>query len=164
MRVVSNTSPICYLILIGEIGLLHELYGQVEIPEFVASEFAKSETPESVRAWIANPPEWLCRHHDPPRPALFPSGIHLGEWLAVSLSEELKASLLIMDDLSGRDFAEERGINTVGTIGVLLAAGDRGLTDARGAVQKLFATTFFISEELQAMLERRLGCTFIRSP
>jgi len=35
MIVVSDTSPICYLLLIGEIELLPQLYGQVIIPRIV---------------------------------------------------------------------------------------------------------------------------------
>lgn len=32
MIIVSDTSPVCYLLLIGEIELLPQLYGQVLIP------------------------------------------------------------------------------------------------------------------------------------
>jgi predicted nucleic acid-binding protein len=35
MIVVSDTSPICYLILVGQIDLLPRLYGQVVIPQAV---------------------------------------------------------------------------------------------------------------------------------
>ena len=38
MIVVSDTSPICYLLLIGEIELLPQLYSQVIIPRIVGQE------------------------------------------------------------------------------------------------------------------------------
>jgi hypothetical protein len=37
---VSDTSPICYLILIGEIDLLPKLFSQVLMPQAVIAEFA----------------------------------------------------------------------------------------------------------------------------
>jgi predicted nucleic acid-binding protein len=39
MIVFSDTSPICYLLLIGEINLLHQLYSQVLIPTTVSRNF-----------------------------------------------------------------------------------------------------------------------------
>ena len=35
MKVVSDTSPICYLLLIGEIDILPALYERIHIPEAV---------------------------------------------------------------------------------------------------------------------------------
>jgi hypothetical protein len=56
MIVVSDTSPICYLLLIDQIMILQELYELVVIPEAVADELKASESPSIVRNWIANPP------------------------------------------------------------------------------------------------------------
>jgi predicted nucleic acid-binding protein len=48
MIVVSDTSPICYLILIGEIELLPMLYKKVLIPSVVRQELADSRSPKIV--------------------------------------------------------------------------------------------------------------------
>lgn len=45
MIVVSDTSPICYLLLIGEIDLLPQLYGQMLIPQVVQQELADERSP-----------------------------------------------------------------------------------------------------------------------
>ncbi|MCA2623292.1 MAG: hypothetical protein IM507_03890 [Microcystis sp. M20BS1] len=55
MIVVSDTSPICYLLLIDQIMILQKLYELVVIPEAVADELKASESPSIVRNWIANP-------------------------------------------------------------------------------------------------------------
>ncbi|MFM6322231.1 MAG: hypothetical protein ACKPH1_17915 [Microcystis panniformis] len=55
MIVVSDTSPICYLLLIDQIMILQELYKLVVIPEAVADELKASESTSIVRNWIANP-------------------------------------------------------------------------------------------------------------
>lgn len=59
MIVVSDTSPICYLLLIGEIDILGQLYNQVLIPEIVQQELADTRSPDIVQTWIQIPPKWL---------------------------------------------------------------------------------------------------------
>lgn len=59
MIVVCDTSPICYLLLIGEIQLLPQLYGKVLIPQVIQNELADERSPNVVKAWISQPPEWL---------------------------------------------------------------------------------------------------------
>jgi predicted nucleic acid-binding protein len=46
--VVADTSPINYLILIGEIEILHSLYESVVIPQEVISELHEGGAPVSV--------------------------------------------------------------------------------------------------------------------
>ena len=48
VTVVSDTSPISYLILIGEEDLLPALYGHVLIPEAVRQELSHTEGPEPL--------------------------------------------------------------------------------------------------------------------
>jgi predicted nucleic acid-binding protein len=59
MIIVSNTSPLNYLILIGHINLLPELFQQIIIPQAVYNELFDREAPSLVRNWIATPPDWL---------------------------------------------------------------------------------------------------------
>ena len=59
MLVISDTSPICYLVLIGEIDLLHQIYTQVLIPQVVQEELLNEKSPIEVQNWINNPPHWL---------------------------------------------------------------------------------------------------------
>lgn len=50
MIVVSDTTPLNYLVLIDQSHLLHELYGRVLIPGAVRDEMQRTDTPEKVRA------------------------------------------------------------------------------------------------------------------
>jgi predicted nucleic acid-binding protein len=56
MLVVSNNSPIRYLILLDCIHLLPALFSRVTIPAEVQAELQRPHAPAVVRAWIANPP------------------------------------------------------------------------------------------------------------
>jgi|SRR5579884_705013 len=58
MIVVSDTSPINYLVWIGAIGLLPRLYDSVILPQAVYEELTRPEAPAPVRAWATQLPEW----------------------------------------------------------------------------------------------------------
>ncbi len=57
MIIVSNTSPINYLILIGHINLLPKMFKQIIIPQEVYHELSDAAAPLSVQTWIATPPD-----------------------------------------------------------------------------------------------------------
>jgi predicted nucleic acid-binding protein len=66
MTVVSNTTPLNYLILIGRADLLNELYLNVVIPEGVFNELTAPSTPKLVRDWMSDKPSWLNVQQAPP--------------------------------------------------------------------------------------------------
>ena len=57
--VISDASPLHYLILIRHAEVLPSLYAEVLIPDTVYGELQKQATPESVHNWIVHPPSWL---------------------------------------------------------------------------------------------------------
>jgi len=50
MIIISNTSPINYLILIGQINLLPQLFQQIIIPQAVYTELSDRLAPPPVQA------------------------------------------------------------------------------------------------------------------
>ncbi len=56
--VVSDTSPLNYLIQIGWEHLLPTLYSRVLIPLAVLRELENTGTPEIVRTWLRQLPDW----------------------------------------------------------------------------------------------------------
>lgn len=95
--VVSNTSPISYLVLIGEIDLLPKLFETVTIPIAVRDELLHPDAPELVKAWIAVPPAWLNLHETPQISDEQLDRLHAGEKAAIVLAEQHAAKLLISD-------------------------------------------------------------------
>src|SRR5439155_20730187 len=130
MIVVSDTTPINYLILIQEAELLPALYGRIVIPQAVRSELLAEPTPDSVSTWMSNKPDWL-RVQQVDSEVLSETAGYLdsGEREAITLAPILQAKLLIMDDRAGRREALRLDLPVTGTFGVLLAAADRGLVD-----------------------------------
>jgi predicted nucleic acid-binding protein len=75
-------------------------------------------------------------------------GIEEGERQAIILAEELGADLVLLDDLRARQIAQARGLNIVGTLGLLADAARRGLIGFPEAVNDLKGTNFRMSEDL----------------
>lgn len=124
--VVSGTSPIRYLVQIGEAGLLERIYGEVIIPSAVHGELTAHGALPAVRSWATQLPAWI-KTRDALQLVVSPvPGLHRGELAAISLAHELGAALLV-DDRPGRTAAQNLGVTVTGTIGVLVEAGRRGL-------------------------------------
>ena len=68
MQIVTNTSPLRYLILTGSSDLLPTLYEHILIPRVVVDELQRPSTPALVKAWIQQPPPW-CVIRAPTRPS-----------------------------------------------------------------------------------------------
>jgi predicted nucleic acid-binding protein len=146
--VISDASPIRYLLMIGEIGALPKLYGRVFIPSSVAHELNRSRTPDLVREWILAPPSWLEIVSPPPPPVPLAADLDEGERDAISLALDLKADLVLMDDREGVEEAIRLGLKVTGTLGVLDRAAALGLLDLRFAVERLRDTNFRASTAL----------------
>jgi predicted nucleic acid-binding protein len=59
MIIVSDTSPLNYLILIGYQDVLPTLFGQIIIPQAVFDELSHAKTPAPVQKWLGTKPVWL---------------------------------------------------------------------------------------------------------
>ena len=157
MKVVSDTSPIHYLVLIGEDPLLRALFGAVHVPGEVIRELAHSRSPGSVREWAANLPPWIevaDQASSLADPKLGP-----GESAAIAMGLERSVNLLLIDERYGTRVARDLGLTTVGTIGILVAPAGKGLVSLRTSFDALRATTFRgpdgLMDELLRMEEGR---------
>jgi len=151
--VVSDTSPLNYLVLIQHVDVLPSLFGRVLAPPSVVAELLHPGTPPAIRAWAEAPPTWL----EVRAPAMVDPRIGLGpgEAEAISLARELQADILLIDERKGVAAARQYGLFVTGTLGVLEIAAERGLIALPVAIAALRQTTFRVSDELlTAMLQR----------
>lgn len=155
MIVISDTSPLCYLLLIDLIDLLPALYDRVIIPEIIRDELAASKSPPIVQAWIAQPPIWLEIRAVTSSNSFSADEIDPGERDAIALAEELQADLILLDDQAARTIAAKRGLAIVGVLGILVKAGQQGKIDFPTAIARLQQTTFRASASLiQTLLDQ----------
>ena len=149
MRVVSDTGPLHYLVLIGQVDLLPRLLGGVSIPAVVRDELDRSATPLSVRAWMSAPPSWLSVVPGPfPEADAALAALDDGERAAIALAVRLRADLVLMDDRAGVAAARAQGFTVTGTLGLLDRAARRGLVNLGAAFAALKSTTFHTDQAL----------------
>ena len=148
MIIISDTSPICYLVLIDCIEVLPILYKNVIIPQAVYQELQAEKTPKAVKEWIENYPNWLIIRNITNASDSELDKLDQGEREAIILAEEIKANLLIVDDRAARNLANKRGLKIIGLLGILIDAARNNLIDLPTKINQLQETTFFISPKL----------------
>lgn len=149
MVVVADSSPLRYLIVLGEQDLLPELLGEIWIPSAVLEELSASATPVGVRAFLHSPPGWL-QVRDPEKGFLegIPIQLDRGERAALALARELGADLVLLDDAAARAQARSLGFRITGTVGLLRLAAERGIINVPDTVEQLRQCGFYLSESL----------------
>ena len=154
MIVVSDTSPLNYLVLLSAVDVLPKLFREGYVPPQVMEELRQPKTPEPVKRWAYSPPGWL-NVLAPTTAFVIAVRLDPGESQAIALAKQLRATTILIDDKKGRRVAKQEGLNAVGTITVLELAALKNLLELEPALDSLRRTTFRISAtHIQAALER----------
>lgn len=133
--VVSDSSPINFLVRLGAENVLPQLFARVFVPVEVEEELTHASAPEVVRSFAASPPAWLEVRSPRSIPEI--PRLHRGEIAAIALAIELGSTLILMDDRAARDEAARRGLRPVGLLGVLDRAARAGLIPLRETLEAL---------------------------
>lgn len=155
---ISNTSPLLYLHRIGALSWLRELFQSVWVPGAVVREL-EAGLHNGHDVPVVSHHAWLTVAE----PRLMPS-----EWLALELGEgELGAMALalenpgrtvLLDDALARRTASAAGLTVRGTLGLLLDARSRGLTERiEPWVDRLADAGMWISAEVRLRILRLAG-------
>lgn len=158
-EVVSNTSPLLYLHQVGQLDLLHRLYGQVVVPAAVRDEL-RVGAERGVSTPEVDQLRWL-EVRTPAAITLLPMVIDLGagEAEALALALASPGSLLILDDALGRRIAHHLELAYTGTLGVLVKAKREGRLPAVKPVLEALRdrTTMYLSRNLTDWVLREAG-------
>ncbi len=131
---------------IGRLDLLPALLDPIFAPPAVVQEFG------SRPAWLAE-----VTPSDRGMIAALRLIVDLGESEAITLAYE-KGVRLIIDDLKGRQVAQQLGITVTGTVGLIVKAKQEGIVTAvRPLLDALDACQFRISGTLRAEALRLAG-------
>jgi predicted nucleic acid-binding protein len=162
--VVSDTTPLNYLVLINAIDVLPKLFRDVYAPRTVLRELNNPKAPDAVRRWAGSPPSWL-KVADPA--CRLPSTVRLdpGEADAISLAKERKILDILMDERRGSKIAIGEGLFPLPTLAIIERAAERNLLDLRIALEKLQQTTIRIPpEHMIAAIEREVARKLAQKP
>jgi len=138
--IISDTS--CFIILtnIGELELLHKVYGQIVTTPEIVAEFG-----ETLPEWVE-----IAEVTDKYRQRLLELQIDKGESSALALALETPNSVVILDDYKARKIAERLGITFTGTIGVIIKAKLNGIIPSvKPLLEKIKRTDFRLSTEIE---------------
>ena len=144
--VVSDTSPLHYLVECEAIEILPALFGEILIPPAVHRELQHPKTPVGVRAWAHVLPDWVSVRQ--PIELDYSLKVDEGEMEAICLAKEVGATAILIDDRKGRAQAVRSGLRVAGTLGLLEAAAGRGLVDLPDKIQRLRQTSARLDEKL----------------
>ncbi len=154
MIVIADTTPLHYLILIGEAEILKKLFGRVIVPQAVVDELHRDGTPQPVRDWIDAPPSWLEVKQPSLGLADVAKSLGKGERAAIALAVELVADALLLDDKRAKNEARRRNIPVITILNVLETAAAQGWLDLPDAITRLRQTNFYLPAE--ALIEEAL--------
>jgi len=153
MPVVSNTSPILNLAVIGLLDLLRIQFGQILIPTEVRTELKADTELSGARNIRQALSEGWMREIKVADKALYHSlalELDNGEAAAITCALEQKIGTILMDEHDGRAKARALGLQPLGILGVLLRAKKDGqipsVKDAMLALRR--DAGFFIDDEL----------------
>jgi len=129
MPIVSNTSPVLNLAIVGQLDLLRQQFGQIQIPPAVLDELKIDEErpgSQSIRAaltagWIQVQP-----FSNPSLVQLLRQTLDGGEAAAIALALDQQADWVLLDERDGRKVAKSLGLQVTGVLGVLLRAKEAG--------------------------------------
>jgi hypothetical protein len=128
MLIVSNTSPISNLLIIGEISLLQQIYPKVLIPPAVHSELTRLPNLQPAMLSLVDA-GWLeiQTPTDLQLLNILNQTLDPGEAEAIALAVELSADRLLIDERLGRSVAASYGLKLRGLLGILINAKQQGL-------------------------------------
>lgn len=153
MKAFFNTSPIIFLSKLGILDrMLPALWEEVYITEAVIREIDDKSLTDRP---------YFTQYHVQDKLAVMamPESLHKGETESIISAIESGVYFLVLDDFKARKKAESLGIDTMGTIGVILLAYKRSFIDINEAIQYLHHLrehSFWISEALFQKILKQL--------
>jgi len=127
MIVIADSSALIAIATYRGLHLLEPLFSDIVIPQAVYDEICVQGKPQAdnLKTHFADKVATVCakNYH------LFHNikGLGLGEQAAIQLYKALSAQLLLIDDQRAKKVAYANGLETMGSLGVLLLAKQQGL-------------------------------------
>ena len=157
MLIVSDTSCITNLIQINQFNLLSAIYTTVIISPVVKKELQQfhlfsDEEVEKLNLVIQTPTNIAAVNQ-------LMLQLDAGESESIILAEELNADFLLVDERKATKIANERGLTTIGILGVILLAKQKNhITSVKLLLDDLRSkTTFHFSNSLYTKIIQLAG-------
>ena len=156
--VISNASPLIGLVGIEQLHILRKLWSEIVIPEAVYKEVVvegrgkqgANVIEEACKEWIR-----VVSVKNRPEVEVLQTILDEGEAEVITLGQEIKKSILLLDNREPRNFARTVNLKMIGTVGVIRFAWTKGLIkEPIHEINKLRLNGFWIGERLIEQFEK----------
>ncbi|MCK4762055.1 MAG: DUF3368 domain-containing protein [Candidatus Aminicenantes bacterium] len=147
MILVADSSALIALSLCKAIHYLDLLFDEIMVPQAVFYEITRENKKEGLELsdYLKDKIETI----DIGDYFITDFSIHRGEFEAMALYRKVSADKLLVDDKRARKIARLNGFKTIGSLGILLAAKNKGLIDKiKPYVEKIAQSNIYIKQEL----------------
>lgn len=147
MILIADSSAIIALALCNALPLLEKLYSQIRIPLEVFKEVTNTDKEDVniIKTFLINKivkvelNDYIYLDY----------GLGQGEIEAMILYKKLNADVLLIDDKRARKIAESNKINTIGSLGVLLLAKEKGIIpEIKPLLNRILNSDIYITKKL----------------
>jgi len=156
--IISNASPLIGLARIEQLCILRKLWSEIVIPDGVYKEVViEGEGKQGANAIKKACKEWIrvVSVKNRAEVEVLQTVLDEGEAEVITLGQEIKADLLILDNREPRNFARTVNLKVIGTIGVIRFAWMKGLIkEPIHAINKLLLNGFWINEKLIEQIKK----------
>ncbi len=157
--VVADTTPLSCLLRIGRTDILRTLFSDIRVPTAVADELDRGGA--LVGDWRPSLLSFARIEPLDPSPLLtvLLDELDAGEAAALALATQLRADLVLLDELRGRAVAARLGVPALGTLGLIALAKKRGvIAAARPVIAQVRAEGgLWVTDKLVAEVLARIG-------
>ena len=125
MILVADCSALIALSICNQLELLEQIFGQVVVPEAVYLEATKpnKKQAQQIKTFL----DGKIHKVNMDNYVYLDGFADAGETEAMLLYKQIQADKLLIDDQRGRKVAKINNIDTIGSLGILLVAKQRGL-------------------------------------
>ena len=154
--IISNASPLIVLSGIDRLPILKKLWKEIVIPEAVYKEVVNNGVGKTGAEVVSQAcKDWIkvvsVKNSD--EVAALRTILDEGEAEVIALGQQLKATLLLLDNREPRLFASGVNLKVIGTLGIIKLAWKKGLIDDPiTELKKLKSNGFWVSENLVASI------------
>jgi predicted nucleic acid-binding protein len=146
--IISDTSCLILLHKIGEVELLKRLGSKIFITQIIKNEFGMP-LPDWIE--VKNPKDIHYQE-------ILEMELDPGEASAIALALDLENTVLVIDDLKGRQVAQRLQLKYAGTFGLILRAKQEGIiASVVPILEKVRRTNFRFSEKLLDSIIKQAG-------
>lgn len=149
-RWVFDASPLIALGKAGMLTLAVDLRIDGLIPEAVADEIRAGDETDPAKLWLAGRPPFAIVNVSV-LPAVAAWGLGNGETAVISHATHTPGAEAVLDDRAARACARTFGVQTRGTLGLLVLAKREGVIETvRPAIDALLAAGYHLGADLVA--------------